>query len=157
MILAKKGFANSKLITPAQVRSAIPTATPPRKWHTTIDYRHYNNWIVKQHWPLPSISVMKARIGKAKPKCFAELDMTNGYWLALLAEQCKAYMAFICFIGIFEWNRAPRGTQPAGGCFQHHKNNILMTKSKTSIQTMSVLKGKITRSQIPGHDYFSPP
>ena len=62
---------------------------------------------------------MKARIGKAKPKYFAKLDMTNGYWQAPLAEQSKAYTAFICFMGIFEWNRAPMGTQPAGGYFQH--------------------------------------
>ena len=56
------GFAQSKLITPAQARLAIPTATPPRKWRTIIDYRHYNNCIVKQHWPLPNISAMKERI-----------------------------------------------------------------------------------------------
>ena len=81
-------------------------------------YRHYNNCIVKQHWPLPNISSIKERIGKAKPKCFAKLDMTNGYWQAPLAEQSKVYTAFICFMGIFEWNRAPMGTQPAGGYFQ---------------------------------------
>ena len=55
---------------------------------------------------------MKARIGKAK------LDMTNGYWQAPLAESSKAFTAFICFMGIFEWNRAPMSTQPAGGYFQ---------------------------------------
>ena len=73
------GFAKSKLTTPAQASSAIPTATPPRKRRTTIDHRqHYNNCIVKpQNWPLPSISAMKARIGKAnaqtKEKLFENL------------------------------------------------------------------------------------
>ena len=44
--------------------------------------------------------------------------MTKGYWQAPLAEESKAFTAFICFMGIFEWNRAPMGTQPAGGYFQ---------------------------------------
>ena len=112
-----QGNAQSKSTT-HKARSALSTPTPPRKWRTTIDYRHYNDCIVKQHWPLPNISAMKERIGKAKPKCFAKLDMTNGYWQAPLAEHSKAYTAFICFMGIFEWNRAPMGTQPAGGYFQ---------------------------------------
>ena len=112
-----QGNAKSKSTTP-QARSALSTPNPPRKWRTTIDYIHYNDCIVKQHWPLPNISVMKERIGKAKPKCFAKLDMANGYWQAPLAEYSKAYTAFICFMGIFEWNRAPIGTQPAGGYFQ---------------------------------------
>jgi len=53
------GFAKSKLTTPSQASLATPSATPTRKWRTTIDYRHYNNCIVKQHWPLPNISAMK--------------------------------------------------------------------------------------------------
>ena len=60
---------------------------------------------------------MLQRIGRAKPKYFAKLDMTSGYWQAPLAEETKRFTAFITFMGIFEWNRAPMGTQPAGGYF----------------------------------------
>ena len=90
---------------------------PPRKWRTTIDYRRFNKCITTQHWPLPNISSMIQRIGKKKPKYFAKLDMTSGYWQAPLAENTKRFTAFITFMGIFEWNRAPMGTQPAGGYF----------------------------------------
>jgi hypothetical protein len=62
---------------------------------------------------------MIQRIGKRKPKYFAKLDMTSGYWQAPLAENTKRFTAFITFMGIFEWNRAPMGTQPAGGYFHH--------------------------------------
>ena len=92
-------------------------AKVPRKWRTTIDYRFFNQCITPQHWPLPNISQMLQRIGKAKPKYFAKLDMTSGYWQAPLAENTKRFTAFITFMGIFEWNRAPMGTQPAGGYF----------------------------------------
>ena len=44
--------------------------------------------------------------------------MTKGYWQAPLAAESKIFTAFICFMGIIEWNRAPMGTQPAGGYFQ---------------------------------------
>ena len=57
----------------------------PRKWRTTIDYRKFNKCITTQHWPLPNISNMIQRIGTRKPKYFAKLDMTSGYWQAPLA------------------------------------------------------------------------
>ena len=88
-----------------------------REWRTTIDYRHYNTCITKQHWPIPNIKSIIDRLDKAKPKYFAKLDMTKGYWQAPLAEESRIFTAFICFMGIFEWNRAPMGTQPTGGYF----------------------------------------
>jgi len=95
----------------------VPIVEQPRKWRTTIDYRFFNQCITPQHWPLPNIAQMLQRIGRAKPKYFAKLDMTSGYWQAPLAESTKRFTAFITFMGIFEWNRAPMGTQPAGGYF----------------------------------------
>ena len=92
--------------------------TIPREWRTTIDYRHYNTCISKQHWPIPNIKSIIDRLDKAKPKYFAKLDMTKGCWQAPLEEESRIFTAFICFMGIFEWNRAPMGTQPAGGYFQ---------------------------------------
>jgi hypothetical protein len=69
---------------------------------------------------------MKARIGKAKPKCFIKLDMTHGYWQAPLDEHSKAYTAStVCSMSIVEWNRAPTGTQPSG-------DNILVHARKNS-------------------------
>ena len=62
---------------------------------------------------------MLQRIGSKKPRYFAKLDMTSGYWQAPLAEETKRFTAFITFMGIFEWNRAPMGTQPAGGYFHY--------------------------------------
>jgi len=63
---------------------------------------------------------MIQRIGKAKPKYFAKLDMTSGYWQAPLAEASKPFTAFITFMGTFEWNRVAMGTQAAGGYFHHN-------------------------------------
>ena len=70
---------------------------------------------------------MLQRIGKTKPKYFAKLDMTSGYWQAPLAENSKRFTAFITFMGIFEWNRAPMGTQPAGGYFHYCISFIVLT------------------------------
>ena len=103
-----QGNAKSKSTT-LKARSALPTSNPPRKWRTTIDYRHYNDCIVKQHCHFPQISAMKARIGKAKStKYFAKLDMTNGYWQAPLLENSNAHTtaSTVCSMSVFEWNRA---------------------------------------------------
>ena len=96
------GSANAEAVTKA-----------PRKWRTTIDYRFLNQCLVPQHWPLPNISQM--------------LDMTSGYWQAPLAENSKRFTAFITFMGIFEWNRAPMGIQPAGGYFHYCISFIVLT------------------------------
>ena len=98
-----------------------------KKWRTTIDYRFFNQCITPQHWPQPDISQMLQRIGRAKPKYFAKLDMTSGYWQAPLAEETKRFTAFITFMGIFEWNRAPMGTQPAGGYFHQQIAFLVLT------------------------------
>ena len=50
-------------VTHAGVESKVP-----RKWRTTIDYRFLNQCLEPQHWPLPNISHMLQRIGRAKPK-----------------------------------------------------------------------------------------
>ena len=108
-------------LVPKPIPEPIDKSAPcgPRKWRTTIDYRKFNKCITTQHWPLPNISTMIQRIGSKKPKYFAKLDMTSGYWQAPLAENTKRFTAFITFMGIFEWNRAPMGTQPAGGYFHY--------------------------------------
>jgi len=69
---------------------------------------------------------MLQRIGRAKPSYFAKLDMTWGYWQAPLHEHTKRFTAFITYMGIFEWNRAPMGTQAAGGYFHQCISYIVL-------------------------------
>jgi hypothetical protein len=97
-----------------------PSADGTKKMRTTIDFRYLNECSTPMSWPLPNIAQMLQRIGKAKPKCFAKLDMTSGYWQAPLAESSKPFTAFITFMGIFEWNRVAMGTQSAGGYFHYN-------------------------------------
>jgi hypothetical protein len=97
-----------------------------RKLRTTIDFRFLNACSVPKAWPLPVISQMLQRIGRAKPSYFAKLDMTWGYWQAPLHENTKRFTAFITYMGIFEWNRAPMGTQAAGGYFHQCISYIVL-------------------------------
>ena len=97
-----------------------PAADGTKKMRTTIDFRFLNECSKPKAWPLPNIAQMIQRIGKAKPKYFAKLDMTSGYWQAPLAEASKPFTAFITFMGTFEWNRVAMGTQAAGGYFHHN-------------------------------------
>ena len=42
-----------------------------------------------------------------KPKYYAKLDMTWGYWQTPISEASKGFTAFTTFMGTFERNRAP--------------------------------------------------
>ena len=79
---------------------AKPDGTRPLR--TTIDYRLLNACTKPISWPLPNIAQMLQRIGRAKPRYYAKLDMTGGYWQTPISEACKKFTAFITFMGIFE-------------------------------------------------------
>jgi len=49
------------------------------KWRMCIDYKKLNEASDHNGWPLPHIKQLLQRIGSAKPKCFAVMDMTSGY------------------------------------------------------------------------------
>ena len=58
-----------------------------REWRTTIDYRHYNTCITKQHWPIPNIKSIIDRLRQTR------------YDKGLLAvlEECKIYGIYMFY------------------------------------------------------------
>jgi hypothetical protein len=57
-------------------------------------------------------------IGIRKPKFFAVLDFTSGFFQAPLDESSSWYTAFITWFGLFEWIRVPMGLKGAPSWFQ---------------------------------------
>ena len=87
-------------------------------WRMCIDYRELNSCTQTEQWPLPNIKELLERIGSHKPKFFAVLDMTSGYWQTPIAEKSRKYTAFTTIYGIFEWCRVPMGLKGACAYFQ---------------------------------------
>ena len=105
-------------------KPAKPDGTIPLR--TTIDYRMLNACTKPISWPLPNIAQMLQRIGRAKPKYYAKLDMTWGYWQTPISEASKRFTAFITFMGIFEWNRAPMGAQASPSYFHYSISFVIL-------------------------------
>ena len=91
---------------------------PDGDFRFCIDFINLNKACQKHGWPIPNITSALQRIGNAKPKIFGKIDLTKGYYQCPLAEKCKKFTAFICFMGVFEWTRTAMGLVGAGGYFQ---------------------------------------
>jgi len=91
---------------------------PNNKWRFCIDFRNLNDCTQSQGWPLPNIKETLRRIGNARAKTFAVMDLTKGFYQAPLSEEFKKLTAFICFCGLYEWNRVPMGLKGAPSYFQ---------------------------------------
>ena len=69
-------------------------------------------------WPLPNIKQMLERIGEKKPKYFAVLDLTQGYYQMAISKKARALTAFRTSEGLFQFCRLPMGLKSAPAYFQ---------------------------------------
>ena len=69
-------------------------------------------------WAIPNISAMLRRLGQAKSKYYAKMDLTSGYFQAPLSENSRRYTAFVTCCGLYEWTRVPMGLKGAPSYFQ---------------------------------------
>ena len=77
-------------------------------------------------WPIPNISAMLRRLGHAKSKYYAKMDLTSGYFQAPLSENSRRYTAFITWCGLYEWTRVPMGLKGAPSYFQQMMTQFVL-------------------------------
>ena len=70
-----------------------------------VDFRPLNEISESMGWPIPNTQQLLQRFGYKRPKYFAVLDLTSGYWQAPIDDGSRWLTAFICVMGIFEWLR----------------------------------------------------
>lgn len=101
---------------------------PNQTWRFCIDYRYLNSisTYAGMNFPLPNIDHTIQRIGQHKPKYFAILDLTSGYYQLWMKESCRKFTAFICFIGIFEYVSMPFGLKGAPSHFQRIMSQVVL-------------------------------
>jgi len=95
------------------------TKKPNGKWRFCIDYRNRNQATKGMGWPIPNIKATLDRIGEKKPKYFAVLDLTQGYYQAPISKDSRAITAFRTSKGLYQWKRLPMGLKGAPSYFQH--------------------------------------
>ena len=87
-------------------------------WRLTIDYRNANEATTRDAWPLPNIDGCLRRIHGRGAMIFGVLDLTKGFWQCPLSANSRAFTAFICFMGVYEWLRVPMGLKGSPSYFQ---------------------------------------
>ena len=112
----------SDLIEESQASSwSQPHLTPKNNgdWRFCVDYRYLNENSKSLGWPLPNIRQMLERIGACKPKFFAVLDLTQGYYQTSISVESRPLTAFRTSKGLYQWKRLPMGLKGAPSYFQH--------------------------------------
>ena len=83
-----------------------------------VDYRELNKHTHTEGGVIPIIHEMLRRLGDKRPKYFAVMDLTQGYYQAPLSPESQKYTAFTTFMGVYEWTRVPMGLKNAVRYFQ---------------------------------------
>ena len=91
---------------------------PNGTWRFCVDYRALNKCSERESWPLPNIEAMLHRIGDARPRYFAVMDATKGFFQTPLKLASQIFTAFIIYAGVYQWLRCPMGLKGAPGYFQ---------------------------------------
>jgi len=87
-----------------------------------VDYRGLNKITIKNKYPLPLMSELRSRLGKAT--IFTELDLKNSYHLISMAEGEEWKTAFKSRYGLYEYTIMPFGLCNAPSTFQSMINDV---------------------------------
>ncbi len=81
-----------------------------------IDYRKLNTQTVKDSYALPNLEESFSALTGSR--WFSVLDLKSGFYQIEIEEADKHKTAFVCPLGLFEFNRIPQGITNAPSTFQ---------------------------------------
>lgn len=127
--IEKKEVINMKqnnIIRDSKSPWTSPVVLVRKKDETTrfcIDYRKLNAITKKDVYPMPRVDDTLEKL--AGMKLFTTLDLASGYWQVEVEEKDKEKTAFICSLGLFEFNVMPFGLCNAPATFQRMMDEVL--------------------------------
>lgn len=98
-------------------------ASGERKHRMVIDYRRLNEITVDDKYPLPNITDLFDKIGRAQ--YFSTIDLASGYHQIEINEADIPKTAFTTQSGHYEFTRMPFGLKTAPATFQRAMDNVL--------------------------------
>jgi len=113
----------SKIIAPAPAVanwSQILLVLKPngKEYRFCVDYTVLNQFMEAAGWPIPHIGSVLRRIAARKPKYFATMDSTQGFYQMEVEMSSREFLCFTTYLGNFVWNRAPMGPKTVPALFQ---------------------------------------
>ncbi|XP_070132574.1 uncharacterized protein [Drosophila bipectinata] len=94
-----------------------------RKKRLVIDFKKLTEQTIADRYPMPSIPMILANLGKAK--YFTTLDLRSGYHQIYLAEKDREKTSFSVNGGKYEFCRLPFGLKYVGSIFQRAIDDVL--------------------------------
>jgi hypothetical protein len=116
-----------------QFSQVLLTKKPNGTWRFCVDYRRLNLLTKALGWPLQNIESLLLRIGEHRPKFFATLDLTSGFYQTSIAEHSRRFTAFITSMGVYEWCRSPMGPKSVPSYFQKQLQTVVLKDLISSI------------------------
>jgi len=92
---------------------------PNGDWRLVLNFKGLNKATTNvDRWPIPYIGRLLRRIGSLKPRYFAVMDLTSGFFQVSIDGASSPFTAFITQSGIYEWVRIPMRITSAPSHFQ---------------------------------------
>ncbi|XP_076271644.1 uncharacterized protein LOC143203410, partial [Rhynchophorus ferrugineus] len=98
-------------------------ASGQRKWRLVIDYRKLNEKTIDDRYPIPNISDILDKLGRAQ--YFTTLDLASGFHQIEMDPESIQKTAFNVEHGHYEYLRMPFGLKNAPATFQRTMDNVL--------------------------------
>ena len=115
---SKSPYSSPVLIVPKKL-----DASGERKYRVVIDYRRLNKKVIGDAYPLPNITDILDRLGKAQ--YFSVFDLASGYHQVETHPDDRVKTAFSIPDGHFEYQRMPMGIKNAPATFQRLMDTVL--------------------------------
>lgn len=93
-----------------------------KEWRLVVDFRKLNEKTVKDRYPMPVITDVLDKLGKAT--YFSALDLASGYYQIEMTAEDMAKTAFSAEGGHYEFTRMPFGLTNAPATFQRVMDNV---------------------------------
>ncbi len=120
--LLKQGIVQES-VSPWSSPIVLVDRGPGKPKRLCIDFRMVNQSTIPDSYPMTPIQECIEELHGLT--WVSSLDLASGYFQVKLAQESREKTAFVCHMGLYEFNRMPQGLRNAGATFQRLMQIVL--------------------------------